>query len=464
MNKALDAVMTRWLQDHREEFISDLLGLIAIPSVKEEPVPDCPYGEPVGRALSYMLSLCDRAGLTTRNIGGRCAEATREGGETVVGVLTHLDIVPAGDGWTRNPWGELSGERIYGRGVIDNKGPALASLYALRALTAAGAPVANSLRLIFGGDEECGMDDMRYYLTKRPAPDYAFSPDARFPVIHAEKGIVSGEFYADITAPTTITALSGGTRSNVVPAAAQASLKGLAIGRLSAAVEQRTHIMLVVENGEILIRSEGVSAHASTPHKGRNAAVQLIEYLADTLPEEDGALPRMRALADGSRMATDGSGLSIACRDAVSGALTFNLGKIAFDGRRLTLTYDIRHPVTLDIDETLKKMEQSLGALGFTMAPAVPRAGLYLPASHPLVATLTRVYTQCTGRRSRPVAIGGGTYARTLPCAVAFGPIFPGQPENAHMADEYARVGDLLSAARIFAHAMLELGNLPPNG
>jgi succinyl-diaminopimelate desuccinylase len=141
----------------------------------------------------------------------------------------------------------------------------MACLYALRALIASGAPVKNRLRLLFGCDEETGMGDMRNYLARRKAPDYAFSPDATFPVIHAEKGIVSGAFYADIPQPTALVSLTGGVRLNVVPAFAQAQLRGVGVGRLAAAVDRRAHILLVVENHEIFVKSEGVPAHASTP-------------------------------------------------------------------------------------------------------------------------------------------------------------------------------------------------------
>jgi succinyl-diaminopimelate desuccinylase len=366
--------------------------------------------------------------------------------------------VPAGEGWTRGVWGEAAGDRIYGRGATDDKGPAMACLYALRALIASGAPVKNRLRLLFGCDEETGMGDMRNYLARRKAPDYAFSPDATFPVIHAEKGIVSGAFYADIPQPTALVSLTGGVRLNVVPAFAQAQLRGVGVGRLAAAVERRAHILLVVENHEIFVKSEGVPAHASTPWKGRNAITQLAEYLTDVLPEGDGAMPYMRALA--RNLSPDGAGLHIACRDDVSGPLTFNLGMADLTGGRLTLSFDIRHPVTLDIAPILERLNAALSEMGFTMAPTVSQPGLHLPCDHPLVAALSRVYARATGRRSKPIAIGGGTYARTLPCAVAFGPVFPGRAETAHMADEYADVSDLMAAARVYALAMAELGNL----
>lgn len=458
MKQTLDGAVTRWLGEHREEFAGDLLALLAIPSVRGEPAAGRPYGAAVGDALDLMLSLCRRAGLTVADVDGRCGEADFGDGEKTVGVLTHLDVVPAGGGWTRGAWGEAAGDRIYGRGATDDKGPAMACLYALRALIAAGAPVKNRLRLLFGCGEETGMDDMRHYLTRRKAPDYAFSPDAAFPVIHAEKSIVSGVFHADIRQPTALVSLTGGARSNVVPESARAQLRGVGVGRLAAAVEQRAHILLVVENREIFVKSEGVPAHASTPWKGRNAITQLVEYLADVLPEGDGALPYLRALA--GSLSSDGAGLLIACRDDVSGPLTFNTGMADLTGGRLTVTYDIRHPVTLDAAPTLEKLNAALSERGFDTEPAVFSPGLHLPCDHPLVAALSRVYARATGRRAKPIAIGGGTYARTLPCAVAFGPVFPGRAETAHMADEYADVSDLIAAARIYALAMAELGNL----
>lgn len=80
-------------------------------------------------------------GFQTRDVDGHCGWCEYGEGEEMVAVLCHLDVVPAGDGWHYPPYDCTWAEgRIYGRGVIDDKGPAAAALYALKAVRDSGAP------------------------------------------------------------------------------------------------------------------------------------------------------------------------------------------------------------------------------------------------------------------------------------------------------------------------------------
>ena len=177
------------VEELREELLADLKRWIAIPSVLGEAAPDAPFGAETRRMLDLAMETAERYGFKTRVFDGYCGDVSLGEGAQTMGILAHLDVVPLGDGWTHDPLGcEIEDGRVYGRGVIDDKGPALAALYAMRAVRDAGIPLQDGVRLILGCDEETGMQDMRHYASVNKMPDYGFSPDAEFPVINIEKG------------------------------------------------------------------------------------------------------------------------------------------------------------------------------------------------------------------------------------------------------------------------------------
>jgi succinyl-diaminopimelate desuccinylase len=459
MNKALDEKIVSYLAEHRQELIEDIQRLVAIQSVDDSPnaAPGAPFGPGVALALDAALAQCAAEGMTTRNFDGYAGDATWGEGEDAVAVLTHLDTVPLGDGWTRDPLGgQVEGDLIYGRGTNDDKGPGVSALWAVKALMAAGSQPKRPIRLIYGCCEETASLDLEHYLKHAAAPAYAFTPDAEFPVIHAEKSFVACRARYNFAAPTRLRSLKAGTRVNVVPAVAVAALDGQGLD-----FPEDEHITLSRAGEKTVITAQGKAAHASMPQGGLNAIGLLMSYLARVLPQGDGALLAVSTLAADIGTSYDGAGCHVACADAVSGPLTFNVGLLEGDERYLTLQIDIRHPVTLDEKETARKLGDFFTGHGFSLEKLSTRPGLYYPKDHPLVDTLQGVYNEVTGRRDEPIAIGGGTYAKGMPCpTVAFGPCFPWDSETAHIADEYMSIDSLIKAARIYAHALMLLSEM----
>ncbi len=453
MDKNLDQHIINYLEAHKEQFIKELKGLLSIDSVGVGPEGDTPYGEGVAKSLDFMLELCEKADLETKNYGYHCGEATFGDGEESVASLTHLDVVPVSDNWSHDPFGgEIINNVIYARGAVDNKGPGVAALYGLKALIDAGVPLKRQIKLIFGCDEESGMGGVKYYLTKTEAPTYAFTPDADFPVIHAEKNIVHGTYTYKPTAPTVIRSIKGGTRSNVVPDLAIAKVE--AIGNLP----ECEHIQITTEGQVTTISAKGEATHASIPEEGDNAIVRLLGYLKDVLEDGDG-MKGILEMAHQGFECYHGTGLGIDCEDEPTGKLTLNLGVIAYEGHQIDFVFDIRHPVTLSMEELIDVLHHRMEGCTLDIGGA---KGLYWPKDHGLVSTLMGVYKDVTGDTdAEPLAMGGGTYARALPCAVAFGPTSESDHAgNIHMDDEYADIDDLYRGARIFAHAFYELANM----
>ena len=453
MDKNLDKQITQYLSDNRDNFINDLRKLLSFNSVKGEAKPGKPFGEEPAKALDFMQSLCDEAGLHTTNYDYYCMDACIGEGEETIGVLSHMDIVPAGEGWDYPPFaGEMKGSLMYARGVRDDKGPAMAAFYAVKALIDAGVKLNKTVKLIFGSDEETGMSDMTYYLKKTKAPDYAFSPDADFPVIYAEKNIMGGRYEGKVAGSTILVSMSGGTATNAVPNSAEAVIK---MDTLPAAMDKITYEL---NDGLLKITAKGVASHASLPEKGDNAISTLLKALTEILPDEDAAKPLIKTLSD-KLTASDGSGAGIDCKDEVTGALTLNHGVIKYENGTIFSSFDIRHPVTLDYNEVEKKLRTALD--GFELAEYHCSVGIHRPKDGKLVSTLQSLYREISGdTQSEPVAIGGGTYARCLPNAVAFGPKFPdGNAGGAHTINEYGDIDELLKAARLYAHCLVSLAN-----
>jgi len=453
MNQQFDEKVTAFLETNKEKMFADMDRILRIDSVRGKPEPGMPVGRAVNEALDTTLALFAAHGMKTRNIDGIVGEAVYGDGEESLGIVFHVDIVPTGKGWTVPPLGlTRQGGMLYGRGVADDKGPGIASLWALLAALDAGAVLNKKVVFIIGGDEESGMSCVKRYLETENAPDVAFTPDADFPAIYYEKTIVRGELRAALPAGSVLTALRGGSRPNVVPDAAEALLAVKPEGTLPAGIS-------LEKAGEgWLLRAEGRAAHASMPGKGDNAIVRLLAALETLLPKDDAALPAVTGLW---RICQDsgGSGLGIACADEDGGPLTFNLGVIRTEGNEIIAVYDIRHPSAIDERENIeKRIPEAAEKAGWKASGAVVDKGFCLGRNHPLIRTLMGVYNGICGGDAQPLAIGGGTYARMLPCAAAFGILFEDDPQTIHMADECIPEVSFMKAARIYAHAITELG------
>ena len=463
--KKLDSIV----DSYKDDIIRDIQKWVRVPSVLGEKKPNAPFGDEVRRMLDLALDTAKGYGFATRDLDGYCGDVTLCEGKQTMGMLCHLDVVPAGDGWTKDPWGgEVADGKLYGRGTMDDKGPALAALHAMRAVREAGIPMTDGVRLILGCDEETGMTDMAYYKTKLPAPDYGFSPDAEFPVINIEKGglslTLSQYTGSEDGAEIPVYELYAGERCNVVPgiATAKVGFKGLGYaelsGRMVEAASKYGFTMTMEEAGDgvALITAEGVSAHASMPHLGKNAAGMLLIALKE-MGAGGGVRSAIAALADKLGLEHDGKTLGIAISDEESGALTCNLGLLRFDGKNISAQLDIRYPLSADEEKMCGQAAMAISGTGLSVRRNGGHTPHHVPKDHKVVKGLVKVYSDVTGTPGYAFAIGGGTYSRCMPNTVAFGFNVPGDTETCHMPDEYVDIEKLMLSVKIFAHAIAEL-------
>ena len=449
-----------WIRDHFDEEVAALQGLLRIRSVEALGEDGTVFGRGAQDCLDYVLRLGADMGFTPHDLDGRCGWLDYgEGGELVV-VLGHLDVVPEGTGWTHAPYGaEIADGKLYARGAIDDKGPMMAALYGLKALVESGEKLNRRVRILFGLNEETGCACMEHYVkTGQELPALGFTPDGNFPIINGEKGIFSAHYAIDLPADGRLLAFRGGTALNMVPAAAEAELDG-ALYEAAVAKAATVPYITVARTGEMTcVAAKGRSAHGSTPEKGENAISRLAAFLAQ-LPLAQAEQAAMAAVARLYPEKTDGAALGVGLRDEVSGCMTVNLGTAEMDGRRLTLGANLRVPVTYGEKDFHPALTAAMAEAGFRETDSSFTPPLYVPADTPLIRTLQDVYAAETGDEPTLLAIGGGTYAKSMPNIVAFGPIFPGEPAVEHEPDEYIALESLRRCTEIYAGAIKALAN-----
>ena len=440
MEADLAAMLTRWIN---------------VPSVKDTPAPGAPFGAEVRRMLDMAVADAKDMGFAVREFDGYACDITLGDAEEKLAVLGHLDVVPAGDGWSVDPFGAVrEGDKIIGRGTSDDKGPSLAALFAMKAIKDAGVELKKSIRLILGCDEESGWEDMAYYAAHADMPEVGFSPDSAFPIINTEKAML----HLVLKAPVAQTGLKvkylhTGERMNVIPGESVVVLEGgQELADQVAAYAAKTGLPYTAEvtADGVKVVAEGIPGHSAYP-QGRRNAIGMTLLLLKELGTEGALL----TLANAYGMESDGASLGCKCEDEVSGALTCNMGILHLDDGVITATLDMRVPITADLD----KLEQNAKAAlpGFEFPVVEKKEPHHVPAESELVSQLLAAYHEETGLPAFAMATGGGTYAKCLKQGVAFGAAFPDDEDLAHQANEYVTLSGLMKAARVYANALLRL-------
>ncbi|WP_173915801.1 dipeptidase PepV [Halobacillus sp. Marseille-Q1614] len=446
-----------------EEYVNRLCKLLKIKSVYVES-ERYPYGPHIDQALNYMLDMAKEDGFQVKNVDGHAGHVEFGEGEEIIGILGHLDVVPPGEGWDSDPFEPIIKDgKIFGRGAQDDKGPVIAAYIAMKFLKEKGFMPDKKVRLILGTDEERDWHGINYYFNKEEMPVFGFSPDASFPVIHAEKGLIDGY----ITFPanegsgeTVLESLSGGDRLNMVPATAEAVIKGEA-GELKESFsrflkEHQLNGTVQEEGSTVKLLLNGKTAHASTPEKGINAVSSLLQFNGG-LPLSTSQACFVQQLNHGlSNSAGEGIGLSIS--DEPSGKLTLNLGSIDWKkGDKCKVGVNVRYPVTTRYQKVMERLEAFAEKAGGHFELYDHLQSLYVEKENKNVQTLLNVYNKWTNEQASPQSMGGATYARALKSGVAYGALFKDSPDTAHQANEHVLISDMMKAAAIYAEAIYRL-------
>lgn len=458
------------IEGYQDEIVKSTQEIVRIKSIEGDAKPEAPFGEGSAKALEYALKLSESLGFAVENFDNYAGHADLGTGQETVGVLVHLDVVPEGDGWTYPPYAaEIHDNKIYGRGTIDDKGPAIATLYAMKAIKESGIILSKKIRLIFGTNEETGWGGVKYYFNKVKAPDLAFTPDAEFPVIHGEKGVLVFKLHKNFNNVSNgsikIKSIKGGNRPNMVPDLCNANLviaediKDEFCIIFDEYIERTAYNITMDDNGkEITLKSVGVSAHGSLPHSGKNAISQLLGLFNEINQNNYEALQFLKDFNDMIGMEYNGQSIGCGLEDDISGKLIFNVGIIEMNESEVKLIINVRYPISNTAEDVYEGVEKAVKGTGIEVKKGVDMKPIFVPEDNHLVQTLMKVYKEVTGdNESKPITIGGGTYARAMSNAVAFGPLFPNQEELAHQKDEFISIDDLMKCTNIYAKALYEL-------
>ena len=457
-----------FIDSHRQEMIDDICKLCRINSEKMPYTEGKPYGDGAFDALHAALAMMEDYGFSITNYDNYVGTADLNDKERQLDILAHLDVVPAGEGWTvTEPFEPVEKDgKLYGRGTADDKGPAVAALYAMRAIKELGIPVKKNVRLILGTDEECGSSDIEVYYKREKEAPMTFSPDASFPVINIEKGRIPGGFSASFKASEDqpkIVSIDAGIKVNVVPGKAKAVVAGLeaeVLTQAADAVEKQTGLSFSFGETEdgIQITVEGKGAHASTPDEGNNALTGLLSYLV-SLPLAD--CPQLQAVKSLVTLFphgdTRGKAVGIAMEDELSGPLTLAFDMLTLDKDHLKGAFDCRACLCATEENSLNVIRARMAEEGLTLQADHMTAPHHVDGNSHFVKTLLKAYEEYTGLEGHCESTGGGTYVHHLENGVAFGASMPGTDNKMHGADEFAVIDELLTSAKIFAQVIVDL-------
>lgn len=467
--------MLNHIENLKEEIIKSTQELIRIPSVGSTSNNiNMPFGENANKALEYVLNLGKNLGFKVKNLDGYCGYIEFGEGEELLGIIGHLDVVPEGEGWTFPPFSAtIHDNKIFGRGAIDDKGPVISSLYAMKAVME-NCHVQKRVRLILGLNEEKNWNCIKHYKKVEESPTLSFSPDADFPCIYAEKSIlncyITMPYSNSEYAPITIKEVNCNNNAlNVVPKSCTIVLKindkNIPISKIittSQEVIKNFNFEIEVyqlNDVELKLISHGIQAHGAHPDLGINSISRLILVVNELFKQYNTKIELFDFFQKYINTEYNGKSLGINFEDE-SGKLTLNIGNLSLENSILKFGMNIRIPINTQIDivsEAFIKYCNIYPNLTFTNVHS--QQALYIPKDTPLVQTLCKIFNKVTHSSAEPIAIGGATYARAFKNCVSFGPNFPGQQDMCHQTDEFIDINNLMLSCKIYAKAIEELSS-----
>lgn len=454
--------MTNWetiITPYKEALLADLQGLLKIPSVKdpETASPSAPFGEGIQKALEYMLALGQRDGFSTKDIDHYAGHLEIGHGEKLLGILSHLDVVPAdATKWQTDPFTPiLKDGKLFARGALDDKGPTLMAYYAVKILKEQGYHFNQRIRLIYGTDEENDWQGVTHYFKKEVMPNFGIVPDGIFPMIYAEKGVASLSFKKVVNSQQLLK-FHAGQAYNVVADLASAELdfpENLQDAFETYLNENNLKGQWEKDESKQILTLYGKSAHAAGPSQGINAGLYLVHFL-NQLALDQNAKEFLAIVDKYFWQDTSGKKLGIFHQDKELGDTTLNTAFITIENKQASIGINWRYPASLSFDKTWSIFKTWANQTKLDVSLISHQKPSHAKTDSPEVQTLLNTYRKLTKDQTPPLAIGGITYGRVFDRGITFGPAFLGKKATLHQPNEYIELDDLWKALVIYLEAL----------
>lgn len=448
--------------EYLDSAVELLKELISHKSIMGEPEEGAPYGRECAQCLEAAERILKADGFAVRNFDNHAVTAAFDERPAELGILCHLDVVPVeGQEWTSDPFtAETRDGRIYGRGGIDDKGPAAAIITAMRIIRDSGVKLKRNARLILGSNEENGSADMIYYTSKEKFPPMLFTPDGSFPVINIEKGMIRFEFSGEFNSDKLVS-IKGGSVVNAVPERAEAIVSGFDEKDILTVSEKLKLDGIILDvnksdNNTICITAKGKGAHASTPEQGVNALTAMLKLLSclDLGEDTNKIVCGMSELFPFGEW--DGEAAGVKCSEERSGPLTLVLSLAEVSEGRYSFMADCRFPIGKTSAEISDKLSERAETKNIGCKAILTSEPHHADENSEMIKTLLGVYEDVTGKKGKCLAIGGGTYVHDTENGVAFGAEWSDE-NNMHGADEFIGIDELERDIMIYTEAILRL-------
>lgn len=458
--------------EYENQMIDDLKGLLSIESVRDDSKAskDAPVGPGPRQALDYMYELAERDGFSTHDVDHIAGRIEAGQGEDVLGILCHVDVVPAGDGWDSDPFDPVvTDDAIIARGTLDDKGPTIAAYYAVKILNDMNVDWKKRIHMIIGTDEESDWKCTDRYFQTEEMPTLGFAPDAEFPAIHGEKGIttfdlIQDQINEDVDEPDyELLNFESGQRYNMVPDHAEARV--LVKENMTDVIQNFEYFVeqnelqgeSTVDSGILILTVEGKAVHGMDPSLGVNAGLYLLKFLSSLNLDKsakDFVEFNNRYLFDSHF----GEKMGMKFHTDVMGDVTTNIGIIKYDNKEAgRYGVNLRYPQGFEFEEAVERFTIEIKDIGFSLELGKVQKPHYVDKDDPFVEKLVKAYRNQTGDMTEPYTIGGGTYARNLDKGVAFGAMFEDTEDLMHQKNEYMTKKQLINATSIYLEAIYAL-------
>lgn len=445
--------MKKFVEENYESMVKDLSALVKHNSIFSE--DEKPFGKENRAVLEEAIRLMDEKGFKTENVDYYACYGEIGEGDKTIGLVAHLDIVPAGEGWDSDPFTIIQkGNRLYGRGVSDDKGAAIASMYAMKYLKDTNYPLKKKVRLILGCNEETGSKCIQYYVSKYGSVDMGFTPDGSFPGIYAEKGMISGL----LKGKSKIINIEGGEARNIVCKKVICEVKNNSfdLNKFEAFLKENNIEYEIDIKDTTVITVKGIAAHGASPELGVNAINYLFEGLYQAGYEDDYVEFFHKFIGldlHGEKMGFE------SLRDEATYA-TCNIGVISIEEGIISATVDMRFPIETHVKNCMElwdkvKTENCYFEYKGGIEP------LYFRQDSPMIKAMIKAYQDVTGDyESKMKAIGGGTYAKSINNIIAFGCGFEKDQDNIHNANESLDIDNFKKQVLIYIEAIKNLNEV----